>query len=108
MSVHVLADAHGKLPVLRAMLEERHAVTSELLNAATPNRVTAAGAGSPNLLDFVGASVPPVTTTTTTAAIRTLRRVFGSRAFIRLLLLRSTRDLDSVVGPVYGMPHAHA
>ncbi len=38
-------------------------VTTALLNAATPNKVTAAGAGSPNLLDFVGASVPPVTTT---------------------------------------------
>lgn len=35
MSVHVLADAHGKLPVLRAMLQRRHDVTSELLSAAS-------------------------------------------------------------------------
>jgi subtilisin family serine protease len=41
-------------------------VTAALLGAATPSKVTAAGAGSPNLLDFVGTSVPPVTTTTST------------------------------------------
>ena len=38
MSVHVLADAHAKLPVLKAMLEERHAVTAELLSTASVPR----------------------------------------------------------------------
>jgi putative nucleotidyltransferase with HDIG domain len=34
MSVHVIADAHTKLSVLRTMLEQRYVITSELLNAA--------------------------------------------------------------------------
>jgi subtilisin family serine protease len=46
-------------------------VTAALLGAATPSKVTAAGAGSPNLLDFVGTSVPPVTTTTSTTTSTT-------------------------------------
>jgi HD-GYP domain-containing protein (c-di-GMP phosphodiesterase class II) len=35
MSVHVVADADAKLPVLRAMIEQRHAITSELLSSAS-------------------------------------------------------------------------
>lgn len=46
-------------------------VTAALLAAATPGKVTSAGAGSPNLLDYVGASVPPVTTTTSTTTTTT-------------------------------------
>jgi len=42
-----------------------------LLDAATPGKVTSAGTGSPNLLDFVGTSVPPVTTTTSTTTTST-------------------------------------
>jgi putative nucleotidyltransferase with HDIG domain len=34
MSVHIVADNHTKLSVLRSMLEQRYAVTSELLNGA--------------------------------------------------------------------------
>jgi subtilisin family serine protease len=42
-------------------------VTAALLGAATPGKVTGAGTGSPNLLDFMGApDSPPITTTTTT------------------------------------------
>jgi subtilisin family serine protease len=46
-------------------------VTAALLGAATSGKVTAAGTGSPNLLDFVGTSVPPVTTTTSTTTTST-------------------------------------
>jgi putative nucleotidyltransferase with HDIG domain len=35
MSVHVIADTTNKLSALRAMLEERHAVTSELLSGTS-------------------------------------------------------------------------
>ena len=35
MSVHVVADVHTKLSVLRTMLEQRYVITSELLNAAS-------------------------------------------------------------------------
>lgn len=35
MAVHVVADVHAKLPILRAMLEQRHVTTCELLNAAS-------------------------------------------------------------------------
>ena len=43
-------------------------VCGKRAGAATPSKVTAAGAGSPNLLDFVGTSVPPVTTTPSESA----------------------------------------
>ena len=35
MTVHLVADTANKLSAMRAMLEKRHAVTSELLNGAT-------------------------------------------------------------------------
>jgi len=41
-------------------------VTTALLGAATPGKVTSPGTGSPNLLDFVGPTGTPPTTTTTT------------------------------------------
>jgi subtilisin family serine protease len=40
-------------------------VTGALLGTATPGKVTSAGIGSPNLLDFVGGSDSPAITTTT-------------------------------------------
>src|SRR5690349_9128257 len=35
MSVHVVADVHSKLAVLRTMLEQRYVITSELLKTAS-------------------------------------------------------------------------
>src|ERR1700710_725147 len=42
MSVHIVADNHTKLSVLRAMLEQRYAITSELLNGANIPRIDVA------------------------------------------------------------------
>ncbi len=38
MSVHIIADTHAKLSVLRTMLEQRYVITSELLNGANIRR----------------------------------------------------------------------
>jgi hypothetical protein len=38
MSVHLVADVHTKLSVLRVMLEHRYVITSELLNTASVPR----------------------------------------------------------------------
>jgi subtilisin family serine protease len=56
------------------------AVGAALLGAATPNKVTSAGAGSPNLLDFVGATTPPVTTTTSTTTSTTTTTTVPKKA----------------------------
>jgi putative nucleotidyltransferase with HDIG domain len=38
MSVHIIADNHAKLSVLRTMLEQKYVITSELLNGASIRR----------------------------------------------------------------------
>ena len=59
-------------------------VTAALLGAATPGKVTGAGSGSPNLLDFVGTGdTPPITTTTTSTTTTTVAKKVPSAPLLK-------------------------